>query len=123
MPQSTLFACTLVSDDFASQSGYARESSQHCSRSTVASVRFTARREVGLSQSSADQTCWYWVCFRYSTVPEYWGKASPYTEGTGFLGTPSNHRDVRILPAAPAMQLCVLAAQAAWDAVQLLSAA
>lgn len=33
---------------------------------------------------------------RYSTVPEYWGKASPYTEGTGFLGTPSNHRDLAV---------------------------
>ena len=76
-----------------------------------------------LSMSSANQTFWYCICFRYSTVPEYWGKASPYTEGTGFLGTPSNHRDVRILPAAPAMQPCVLAAQAAWDAAQLLSAA
>ncbi|KAF6260667.1 succinate dehydrogenase subunit b560 [Scenedesmus sp. NREL 46B-D3] len=24
-------------------------------------------------------------------VPEYWGKPSPYTEGTAFLGTPPNH--------------------------------
>jgi succinate dehydrogenase (ubiquinone) cytochrome b560 subunit len=24
-------------------------------------------------------------------VPEYWGKPSPYTEGTAFLGTPTNH--------------------------------
>lgn len=33
---------------------------------------------------------------RYSTVPEFWGKASPYTEGTGFLGTPPNHRDLAV---------------------------
>lgn len=27
-------------------------------------------------------------------VPEYWGRPSPYTEGTGFLGTPKNHLDL-----------------------------
>lgn len=27
-------------------------------------------------------------------VPEYWGKPSPYTEGTGFLGTPANHDEL-----------------------------
>lgn len=27
-------------------------------------------------------------------VPEYWGKPSPYTEGTAFLGTPTNHDQV-----------------------------
>jgi hypothetical protein len=28
-------------------------------------------------------------------VPEYYGKPSPYTEGTAFLGTPTNHDEVR----------------------------
>lgn len=27
-------------------------------------------------------------------VPEFWGKPSPYTEGTAFLGTPTNHDEV-----------------------------
>lgn len=27
-------------------------------------------------------------------MPEYWGKPSPYTEGTAFLGTPTNHEEV-----------------------------
>jgi succinate dehydrogenase (ubiquinone) cytochrome b560 subunit len=27
-------------------------------------------------------------------VPEFWGKPSHYTEGTGFLGTPNNHLDL-----------------------------
>eukprot|EP00879_Flechtneria_rotunda_P001654 GHRR01001814.1.p1 GENE.GHRR01001814.1~~GHRR01001814.1.p1 ORF type:complete len:206 (+),score=54.79 GHRR01001814.1:134-751(+) len=27
-------------------------------------------------------------------VPEYWGKPSPYTEGTTFLGTPPNHDEL-----------------------------
>lgn len=27
-------------------------------------------------------------------VPEYWGKPSPYTEGTAFLGTPTNHDEL-----------------------------
>ncbi|GLC52399.1 hypothetical protein PLESTB_000624900 [Pleodorina starrii] len=27
-------------------------------------------------------------------IPEYWGKPSPYTEGTDFLGTPKNHLDL-----------------------------
>lgn len=38
-------------------------------------------------------------------VPEYWGKPSPYTEGTAFLGTPTNHEEVR---------LAVLAMVAGW---------
>lgn len=29
-------------------------------------------------------------------VPQYWGKPSPYTEGTAFLGTPPNHQEVRV---------------------------
>lgn len=32
----------------------------------------------------------------YSSVPEYWGKESPYTGGTGFLGTPQDHREVQM---------------------------
>mmetsp|Transcript_2438 Transcript_2438/g.6234 ORF Transcript_2438/g.6234 Transcript_2438/m.6234 type:complete len:209 (-) Transcript_2438:230-856(-) len=27
-------------------------------------------------------------------IPEYWGKPSPYTGGTAFLGTPTNHQDL-----------------------------
>jgi hypothetical protein len=27
-------------------------------------------------------------------VPQFWGKPSPYTEGTAFLGTPPNHEEV-----------------------------
>ncbi|GMH35867.1 hypothetical protein BSKO_03735 [Bryopsis sp. KO-2023] len=27
-------------------------------------------------------------------VPEFWGKPSPYTEGTDFLGTPKNHMEL-----------------------------
>lgn len=43
-------------------------------------------------------------------VPEYWGKPSPYTEGTAFLGTPANHAEVCITSASrhkvhPAPQL------------------
>jgi hypothetical protein len=30
----------------------------------------------------------------FATVPEYFGKPSHYTEGTGFLGVPENNRDV-----------------------------
>lgn len=30
-------------------------------------------------------------------IPEYWGRPSPYTEGTDFLGTPPNHHEVNIL--------------------------
>lgn len=30
----------------------------------------------------------------YSTVPEYWGKKSQYTEGTEFLGTPKDHTEL-----------------------------
>ena len=30
-------------------------------------------------------------------VPEYWGKDSPYHPGTGFLGTPPDHLEVREL--------------------------
>jgi hypothetical protein len=30
-------------------------------------------------------------------VPQYWGKPSPYTEGTGFLGTPTNHQEVGLM--------------------------
>jgi hypothetical protein len=37
------------------------------------------------------------LCCRWlggDKVPEYWGKPSPYTEGTAFLGTPTNHEEV-----------------------------
>lgn len=37
------------------------------------------------------------LCCRWlggDKVPEYWGKPSPYTEGTAFLGTPTNHDQV-----------------------------
>jgi hypothetical protein len=27
-------------------------------------------------------------------IPEFWGKPSAYTEGTGFLGTPKDHLNV-----------------------------
>lgn len=27
-------------------------------------------------------------------IPEFWGKPSPYTGGTAFLGTPTNHMDL-----------------------------
>jgi succinate dehydrogenase (ubiquinone) cytochrome b560 subunit len=27
-------------------------------------------------------------------IPQYWGKPSPYTEGTAFLGTPTNHEEL-----------------------------
>jgi succinate dehydrogenase (ubiquinone) cytochrome b560 subunit len=30
----------------------------------------------------------------YSSVPEYWGRDSPYHGGTDFLGTPKNHLDL-----------------------------
>ena len=30
----------------------------------------------------------------YGSVPEYWGKDSPYHPGTDFLGTPKNHLDL-----------------------------
>ena len=28
-------------------------------------------------------------------MPEFWGRPSPYTEGTNFLGTPKDHLEVR----------------------------
>ena len=35
------------------------------------------------------------LCRRaFATVPEFWGKDSPYHGNTDFLGTPTNHRDV-----------------------------
>lgn len=35
-------------------------------------------------------------------VPEYWGKKSPYTDGTTFLGTPANHDElVKKRPLSP----------------------
>lgn len=30
-------------------------------------------------------------------IPQYWGRPSPYTGGTEFLGTPTNHMDVSSL--------------------------
>jgi hypothetical protein len=39
-------------------------------------------------------------------VPEYWGKPSPYTEGTTFLGTPTNHQEVQQLTALLAALHC-----------------
>jgi len=32
-----------------------------------------------------------------SKVPEYWGRDSPYHGGTEFLGTPSDHLEVRMM--------------------------
>ncbi len=34
-------------------------------------------------------------------IPEFWGKPSNYTEGTAFLGTPTDHLDVRHRVALP----------------------
>jgi hypothetical protein len=31
----------------------------------------------------------------YGTVPEHWGRDSPYHGGTEFLGTPQDHLQVR----------------------------
>lgn len=35
-------------------------------------------------------------CRGANTVPEFYGKPSPYSAGTGFLGTPPDHREVRL---------------------------
>ncbi len=35
-------------------------------------------------------------CRGGSTVPEFYGKPSPYSAGTGFLGTPPDHREVSL---------------------------
>lgn len=32
-----------------------------------------------------------------SSVPEFWGRNSPYHPGTEFLGTPKNHLEVRAM--------------------------
>lgn len=36
-------------------------------------------------------------CRAFATVPEYFGKESKYTAGSGFLGVPENSGDVRLL--------------------------
>lgn len=37
------------------------------------------------------------ACRAFATVPEFFGKESKYTAGSGFLGVPENSRDVRLL--------------------------
>ena len=46
-------------------------------------------------------------CRPGSSVPEFYGKPSPYSAGTQFLGTPKDHLEVcsNVLPATV---LCVL---------------
>lgn len=50
-----------------------------------------------LSKCQAAETCCaVGQLSAYSTVPEYWGKESPYTGGTAFLGTPQDHRELAV---------------------------
>ena len=40
-------------------------------------------------------------------VPEFWGRESKYTSGTNFLGTPTDHFDVRASPlGSTCLQCC-----------------
>lgn len=58
-------------------------------------------RGAAAAESSASQPSAAWAAWaaqqqqvRYlggDKVPQYWGRPSPYTEGTGFLGTPRDH--------------------------------
>ena len=41
----------------------------------------------------------------FGSVPEFWGKDSPYHPGTTFLGTPSNHDEVSCSLSHPAPRL------------------
>eukprot|EP00877_Chromochloris_zofingiensis_P003286 jgi/Chrzof1/12959/Cz07g14020.t1_SDH3[v5.2] len=58
----------------------------------------TVSEALGVGSSHSQQ-------FRFiggDKIPEYWGRPSPYTEGTDFLGTPPNHHElVKQRPLSP----------------------
>lgn len=49
-----------------------------------------------LSSQAGELQCGIGNSRIYSNVPEYWGKKSQYTEGTEFLGTPKDHRELAV---------------------------
>jgi len=57
-----------------------------------ASLRVLQRAAQGSEALQATAACQQ--CRVFGTVPEYWGKDSPYHPGTTFLGTPKNHEEL-----------------------------
>ncbi|KAG2447242.1 hypothetical protein HYH02_007982 [Chlamydomonas schloesseri] len=68
---------------------------QRSSRQAIALLRSPAAQEA--MQQLVASTSFGTQQFRFiggDRIPEFWGKPSPYTGGTDFLGTPKNHMDL-----------------------------